>query len=104
MRYDIILTAEAIEDLKRLRAFDRSSVKDAMEQSLRFLPTKVSKSGVKRLRGLSKPQYRLRQGDFRIFYDVYQAEVVILAVLHKDDVETWLDQFGVLEDETGGFV
>lgn len=104
MRYDIILTAEAIEDLKRLRAFDRSSVKDAMEQSLRFLPTKVSKSGIKRLRGLSKPQYRLRQGDFRIFYDVYQAEVVILAVLHKDDVETWLDQFGVLEDETGGFV
>lgn len=104
MRYDIILTAEAIEDLKRLRAFDRSAVKEAMQQNLRFLPTNVSKSGIKRLRGLSKPQYRLRQGDFRVFYDVYETEVVILAVLHKDDVETWLDQFGVWEDETGSIV
>jgi mRNA-degrading endonuclease RelE of RelBE toxin-antitoxin system len=104
MRYDIVLTPEAVKDLKRLRAFDRSEVKDAMEQSLRFLPTRVSKSGIKRLRGLSKPQYRLRQGDFRVFYDVYQAEVVILAVLHKDDVEIWLNQFGVWEDETGSIV
>ena len=104
MRYDIILTTEAIEDLKRLRAFDRTAVKDAVQQSLRFLPTNVSKSGIKRLRGLSKPQYRLRQGDFRVFYDVYEAEVVILAVLHKDDVETWLNQFGVREDETDSLV
>lgn len=104
MRYDIILTVEAIEDLKRLRAYNRSLVKDAMEHSLRFLPTKVSKSGIKRLRGLSKPQYRLRQGDFRVFYDVYEAEVVILAVLHKDDVEAWLTQFGVWEDETGSII
>lgn len=106
MRYDIILTGEALEDLKRLRAFDRSIVKDAVQQSLRFLPTRVSKSGIKRLRGLSQPQYRLRQGDFRVFYDVYEAEaeVVILAVLHKDDVETWLNQFGVWEDETGSIV
>jgi mRNA interferase RelE/StbE len=104
MRYDIILTEEAVEDLQRLRAFDRTAVKDAMQQTLRFLLTKLSKSGIKRLRGLSKPQYRLRQGDFRVFYDVYEAEVVILAVLHKDDVETWLDQFGVWEDETGSIV
>ncbi len=87
-----------------LRAFDRSTVKEAVQQSLRFLPTEISKPGIKRLRGLSKPQYHLRQGDFRVFCDVYKAEVVILAVLHKDDVETWLNQFGVREDETGSIV
>jgi mRNA interferase RelE/StbE len=71
-----------------------------MQQNLRFLPTKVSKSGIKHLRGLAQPQYRLRQDDFRVFYDVHEveAEVVILSVLHKDDVEAWLNQFGVWKD------
>jgi mRNA interferase RelE/StbE len=37
---------------------------------LRHGPTKLSKSRIKRLRGLEQPQYRLRVGETRVFYDV----------------------------------
>ena len=104
MRYEIILTSEAIEDLKRLRAHERASVKDTITRTLRFLPNKASRSGIKRLRGLSKPQYRLREGDIRVFYDVHEGEVVILAVLYKDEVDGWLAQFGEEENETDSIV
>ena len=59
MRYEIILAPEAIEDLRRLRANIRSAVRDARETPLRYTPTKTSKSRIKRLRGLSRPQFRL---------------------------------------------
>jgi mRNA interferase RelE/StbE len=60
MRYDVLLAPEAVEDLKNLTAKARAAVRDAIERHLRHDPTKVSKSRVKRLRGLSHPQYRLR--------------------------------------------
>jgi mRNA-degrading endonuclease RelE of RelBE toxin-antitoxin system len=104
MRYEIVLTPEAIEDINRLRAHQRSAVKDAIKQKLRFLPTKRSRSGIKRLRGLARPQYRLREGDIRVFYDVFEDEVVVLAILHKDEVDDWLAQFGVEENETDSLV
>ena len=104
MRYEIVLTPGAIEDLKRLRAHERSAVKDTIVQTLRFLPAKTSRSRIKRLRGLSKPQYRLREGDTRVFYDVYEDEVVILAIVHKDEAVEWLAQFGEEADETNSIV
>jgi mRNA interferase RelE/StbE len=48
MRYEIILAAAALEDLRRLRAFERSAVRDAFEQFLRHEPTRTSKSRIKR--------------------------------------------------------
>jgi hypothetical protein len=48
----------------------RSGVKKALELHLKHKPTRVSRSRIKRLRGLSRPQYRLRVGDIRVFYDV----------------------------------
>jgi len=67
MRFEIILAPEAIEDRRGLRAFDRAAVDDAMEQHLRHAPGKVSKSRIKRLRGIRRPQYRLRADDLRVF-------------------------------------
>ncbi len=63
MRYEIILAPEAVEDLRRLKASARAMVRDAVERYLRHEPTKTSKARIKRLRGLSRPQYRLRAGD-----------------------------------------
>ena len=39
---------------------------------------KVSKSRIKRLRGLTRPQYRLRVDEFRVLYDIEGQEVQIL--------------------------
>lgn len=104
MRYEIILTPEAVEDLRRKRAYERAAIQDAMEQQLRIQPRQVSKSTIKRLRGLARPQYRLRVKDVRVFYDVRGDEVVVLAILDKDEVDSWLAQHGAWQDETDGIV
>jgi mRNA-degrading endonuclease RelE of RelBE toxin-antitoxin system len=65
-----------------------------MEVHLRHQPTKTSRSRIKRLRGLSKPQYRLRVGGLRVFYDVTGQGVEVLAVVAKADAEAWLSRAG----------
>ena len=94
MRYEIFLSPEAVEDRRRLRAYDWAIIRDAIEKHLRFEPMKVSKSRVKRLQGLSRPQYRLRAGAFRVFYDVAGTEVQVLAIIAKAEVEAWLRELG----------
>ena len=94
MRYEIILSPEAERDYKRLKARIRSEVRDALELHLRHEPTKVAKSRIKRLRGLSQPQYRLRVGDIRVFYDVAPNSALILAIILKADVDRWLQEAG----------
>jgi mRNA-degrading endonuclease RelE of RelBE toxin-antitoxin system len=95
MRFDIVLAPEAVEDLDGLTAKDRATVRGAIEQHLRHQPTKVSRSRIKRLRGLSHPQYRLRVGDdIRVFYDVTEEAVQVLAIVAKSEAAEWLDEHG----------
>jgi mRNA interferase RelE/StbE len=94
MRHEILLSPEAVSDLADLPAHVRSAVRDAMETHLRHEPTRVSKSRIKRLRGLSRPQYRLRVGDVRVFYDVTEGTVEVLGIVLKSAVETWLEKVG----------
>jgi hypothetical protein len=61
----------------------------------RFEPTKLSKSRIKRLRGLDQPQYRLRVGEMRVFYDVTETEVHVLAIVSKGEAQAWLDEQGI---------
>jgi mRNA-degrading endonuclease RelE of RelBE toxin-antitoxin system len=100
MRHAIILAPEAAEDFKALRATDRAAVRDAMEQHLRHEATKTSKSRIKRLRGVRKPQYRLRVGDVRVFYDVIEHRVEVLAVVAKSQAAAWLARHAEPADET----
>src|SRR5882672_10673107 len=62
MRYEVVLAPEAVRAFRALPAFRRAEVRDALERHLRYEPTRVSKSRIKRLRGMSQPQYRLRVG------------------------------------------
>ena len=94
MRYEIELAPEAIEDLKRLKPNLGAQVTGAMETHLRHEPTKTSRSRIKRLRGLSKPQYRLRVDAIRVFYDVSKRKVEVLAIAMKADADAWLTKAG----------
>jgi mRNA-degrading endonuclease RelE of RelBE toxin-antitoxin system len=94
MRFAIELTDEAVADFKALKTAARSTVKEAMEIHLRHEPEKVSRSRIKRLRELSKPQFRLRVGDFRVFYDVAESTVTVHAIVLKSEAASWLAQFG----------
>ena len=94
MRFEILLAPEAVEDLRKLTAKERSAVKEALETHLRHEPTKTSRSRIKRLRGIARPQYRLRVEEVRVFYDVSGSAVEILAIAPKPEAESWLAQFG----------
>jgi mRNA interferase RelE/StbE len=96
MPFAIVLAPEAVEDLNRLKGTARATVKAALETHLRHEPRKTSRSRIKRLRGLSRPQYRLRVGDIRVFYDVGDGVVEVLAIVPKSETTSWLGQFGKL--------
>jgi mRNA interferase RelE/StbE len=97
MKYEIMFAPEAVQDLKRLSARDRSTVRDGIEKHLRYEPKKISKSRIKQLRGLSQPQYRLRIGEIRVFYDVAEQTVDILAIVPKSQAAAWLEEMGERE-------
>ncbi len=94
MRFDIVLAPEAVEDLRSLKANVRSTIRGALETHLRHEPRKASRSRIKRLRGLARPQYRLRVGEVRVFYDVSAETVEVLAIVPKTEAAKWLAQFG----------
>ena len=99
MPYKIILAPEAVEDLKALRAFERATVRDTMKEHLRFEPTKTSKSRLKRLQGMRHPEYRLRVDEIRVFYDVTDDAVEILAIVPKAEAAVWLERYGERADK-----
>ncbi len=93
MPFAIVLAPEAVEDLRRLAAHVRATLRIALETHLRHEPAKTSRSRIKRLRGLLRPQYRLRVGEIRVFYDVSGSTVEVLAIVAKSEAESWLAQF-----------
>ena len=92
--YENVLSPEAVEDLRALRAHLRALVQDAVQEHLRHAPTHESGSRIKRLRGLTRPQYRLRIDDIRVFYDVVGGMVQVLAIVPKAEADRWLERVG----------
>ena len=92
MSFDVVLAPDAVKSLRRLQAHIRAEVKDALTVHLRYEPTKVSKSRIKRLRGMSQSQFRLRVGDIKVFYDVTETAVEILAIVGKGEAQAWLEK------------
>jgi len=101
MRWEILFAPQAIEDLHRLSARHRATVQDALERHLRHEPAKTSRSRIKRLRGLARPQFRLRVGEIRVFYDLAESEgrVEVLAIVPKSQAAAWLRRAGEAGDE-----
>jgi mRNA-degrading endonuclease RelE of RelBE toxin-antitoxin system len=94
MAYEIVLAPEAVEDLRALKANVRAAVRIALEIHLRHEPAKTSRSRIKRLRGVRRPQFRMRVGQTRVFYDISGSTVEILAIVTKSEAAAWLRQFG----------
>jgi mRNA interferase RelE/StbE len=94
MPFAVVLAPEAVEDLENLKANVRALVRTALETHLRHAPRKTSRSRIKRLRGLTRPQYRLRVEEIRVFYDVSNTTVEILAIVTKSEARSWLARSG----------
>ena len=101
MRFEVLLSPDAGAQLVALPAHARAEVRDGIELHLRYEPTKLSKSRIKRLRGLEQPQYRLRLGEIGVFYDVTETEVQVLAIVSKAQAQAWLDQQGIPAPPSG---
>ena len=48
-------------------------------------PLPLGKSRIKKLTGFHPPLYRMRSGDFQVYYRIISTDVVILAVIPKKD-------------------
>jgi mRNA-degrading endonuclease RelE of RelBE toxin-antitoxin system len=94
MRFEMLLAPEAVDDLRKLKAGDRAAVKEALDTHLRHEPIKTSRSRIKRLRGMARPQFRLRVGEVRVFYDVSASVVEVLAIVPRPEAESWLTRYG----------
>ncbi len=94
MPFEIEFTPEAERDLQQIRPFYRSEIFEAIDSHLRHSPTQESRSRIKRLRLFDSPAYRLRVGDYRVFYDVDADEsaVTVLRVLSKEAALRYLQE------------
>jgi mRNA interferase RelE/StbE len=93
MSYRITFAPAARDDFKSLPAFHRAVVRDAINTHLLHQPTRQSKSRIKRLRDVRKPQFRLRVGEIRVFYDVHGSEVEVLGIVEKSNAAAWLKKW-----------
>lgn len=88
--YTIDYAEGVSEDLADLRAYTRKNILDALEERLRYEPTRLTRNK-KILVGLVPPWehvppvWELRIGEYRVFYDVDEdrAIVTIRAIRHK---------------------
>lgn len=85
--FRIELKPEAIEHLKRINRYYAVQIVDNIERHLKDVPDKPSPPRIKVLKGRQRTTYRLRVGDYRVFYDVAGDTVTVVAILHKSETE-----------------
>ena len=72
MRFDIVFTPEALEDLRLFRKGERTRIIEAMEEQLSHEPHHETRNR-KRLRPNQMAEWVLRVDRFRVFYDIEEA-------------------------------
>ncbi len=93
MIFEIRYTKLAHQQLRELRALDRSSIIKQIDTVLSKSPTFTSKARVKHLRQLAPTEYRLKVGDYRVFYNVADDVVQIIQILCKADSFQYYEEF-----------
>jgi mRNA-degrading endonuclease RelE of RelBE toxin-antitoxin system len=85
MAYEIRFSPKAITELNRLPRCHRTTIVSQIRRILAVNPTLESKARVKQLQSPAPSGYRLRVGEFRVFYTVVEYVVYIVSVLSKDE-------------------
>lgn len=99
MKYAVVIAQSAQEEFGQFDARWRAALKAAMREHLENEPRKESKSRIRKLQGLRQPQYRLRVGEVRVFYDVNDAleRVEVVGFVARPETKEWLEKHGVPE-------
>jgi mRNA-degrading endonuclease RelE of RelBE toxin-antitoxin system len=84
MRFDIVFTPEALEDLRLFKRGERTTIIETIEEQLSHEPNNETRNR-KRLRPNQTAEWELRVDRFRVFYDIDEGDhlVKIEAVGHK---------------------
>jgi mRNA-degrading endonuclease RelE of RelBE toxin-antitoxin system len=82
-KFRIVYSAAAQADLERLDPDDAIQIVTDAATHLSNAPLPIGKTRLKRLSGFTPPLYRLRSGDFRAYYRIHGAEIVILRVTDR---------------------
>ena len=85
-KYRVAFTKEAADDLAKIKKYYARQITSRIESILPDRAEDVTRTSVKKLRGFES-LYRLRVGQYRVFYQVQTNEVSILRVLSKDQEE-----------------
>jgi mRNA-degrading endonuclease RelE of RelBE toxin-antitoxin system len=87
--FHIELTPEAADDLESMRTFDARRVVTAIESQLTHEPTRQTRNR-KQLRPNELAEWELRVDVFRVFYDVVEDIVKIVAIGVKEGNELFI--------------
>jgi mRNA-degrading endonuclease RelE of RelBE toxin-antitoxin system len=74
--YDIEFTDAALADLKWFKKHEQNEIVDGIEANLRYEPT-VETRNRSRLRPNQTAEWKLRLGNFRVYYDVAAAVRIV---------------------------
>lgn len=72
--YKILIKASAAKELEELPKKDNARIIDRIKS----LADNPRPAGAEKLTGINR--YRVRQGDYRILYEVYDNEIVVMVV------------------------
>ena len=83
-KYKILISSKAQKDYKKLDSF----IKQKITHAIISLETNRTPQQFKPLKGYEIAQFRLRIGDYRVLYDVYDEDktVYILRIGHRKDI------------------
>jgi len=83
-KFEIQLTYSAVDDL--------DCIPEARQKKIIASIKKLSSNpfapgpNIKKLKGFKLPIYRIRSGDFRVIYRVYDKTIIIMRVIDKKDL------------------
>ncbi len=87
--FRIVFKSGALRRLRTMKRFHAVAVVEAIERHLREEPEKTSRTSIKRLRGRQVTIFRLRVGEYRVFYDVVEERVEIVQIFHKSETPSF---------------
>lgn len=89
-KFKVIFSPSAQRDIEGHETENALKLVKDVGKYLKTSPFPFGKTRIKKLTGFTPPLYRLRSGDFRVYYRIVSKEVVILAITHKKDSEKFL--------------
>lgn len=90
----VIFAPSAERDLRALEPTPALMLCRNIAGYLESNPLPIGKPRIKKLSGFSPPLYRLRSGDFRVYYRIRKGEVIVLAIRKRKDSEKFLKRIG----------